>query len=463
MLVMLKKRIPTIFGILLLLIGITVGVYLVEIGPESLTTRAGPEAVPSGINITNVSDVSFSVSWQTESEVIGFLKYSTNPSSLNLSALDDRDQFEAGDRIYTTHYVTVSELLPETTYYFKIVSGTESSEFDDEGLPYSVTTGPSLENISVADTAYGSIFYPDLSPTEGAIVFVTIDGAAIMSSLSGPSGTWAVPLSSARSADLSTFIDYDREVAELTIEIVSPEGSKSEAVTTTANDTPVEDILVGKSYDFSETLTQDESDIGTDESQFSVEPFDTIPETISSLVTVDNISEGESVNSTNPEFIGSGPPGASIEVTLESEDPIQANVVVNEDGSWSWVPVSSLEPGEHTLSLRWVDDNGITQTLNRSFTVFAQGESDLPAFESTPSATPTTPITTPTPTVTSAPTASPSATPTSQPSPTVTPTTATDPALPTPGTGFMSLFMVIAGLMIIVTGSFLLFYRRASL
>jgi hypothetical protein len=89
---MLKKRIPTIVGIFLLLLGITAGVYLVEIGPESFTTRAEPEIIPSDVRITNVSERSFTVSWRTEAATIGLVRYGTTSNKLDLSALDYRIQ-----------------------------------------------------------------------------------------------------------------------------------------------------------------------------------------------------------------------------------------------------------------------------------------------------------------------------------------------------------------------------------
>src|SRR3990170_7422878 len=140
---MLKKRIPTLLGIFLLLVGITGGVYLVELGPQSLTTRAGPEVTPSEVTITNITDHSFTVSWFTETAALGLVRYGTQPSPLDLSALDDRDTGQGSSHTSSTHHVTVENLSEQTTYYFELVSGTGSTSFTNNGQPYTITTASS--------------------------------------------------------------------------------------------------------------------------------------------------------------------------------------------------------------------------------------------------------------------------------------------------------------------------------
>ncbi len=478
---MLKKRIPTILGIFLLLVGIAAGVYLVELGPQSFTTRANPELQPTGVRVSNTSDRSFTVSWRTEAASLGFVRYGENRSSLTLSALDSRDDEGSSERSFTNHYVDVTGLTPQKTYYFEIISGSDSSVFNDEGSPFLVTTGAALPPSALSDTSYGSLYYPDLSPAEGTIIYLSLSSGTELSSLTGASGTWAVPLSTMRSDDLSSYLEYDRSGAELRILALGPDGSQASAITTTGNDSPVNDLVLGESYDFTISPVVDGSPT-TQESQFSLEDFDvdvsTLP--LENAVTVENISEGESVNTQQPAFVGEAPPGATLEIVLESNQPISDTVVVGNSGEWSWSPSTSLEPGPHTITLRWLDVNGISRVFTRNFVVFAQGESSLPSFEATPSASPTPvelaqgpsptppPVSQPTLTPTAAPTPVPTAVPTLAPSPRVTPSTsspsssATDPSLPVPGTGFFSIGVVIFGILLSVIGSSVLFLKRST-
>lgn len=463
---MLRKRIPTIFGILLLLVGITAGVYLVELGPTNIATRALPEIVPIEVRVSNITDSSFTVSWRTEAASLGLVTYGENATNLPLPALDVRDQGSSSNRDYLTHYVTLENLKPETTYYFEINSGTETSSYDNDGQPFSATTAAQVQPAEQADTAYGAVYYPDLTPAEGAFVFVMQEGGSVLSSIVASSGTWGVPLSAMRSADLASLLNYDMEIDLLTIEVIGPDGSTASATALTGNDTPVEDIVLGQIHDFTSQDKTVESKQEA-ESQFRLEEFEAVPVATDSAVTVFNPSEGEFLNTDLPEFIGNAPAGTTLEIILESE-PIEASIITEEDGSWSWTPNSTLEPGEHTLTIRWTDNQGILQTLIRSFVVYAQDEGNLPAFESTPSAT-STPTQVPTSTPTLAPEITPTITltptPTSTPSATLTPSPtpteeATEPALPVPGTGLFTLWLILAGIVLTVSGTAVFAYKR---
>lgn len=202
------------------------------------------------------------------------------------------------------------------------------------------------------------------------------------------------------------------------------------------------------------------------ESGFATEDF---PGTalVTEAVTIDSPGEGEALNTQIPQFFGAGPAGSRLEVVLESQHQIEDTVRVGSNGRWSWTPSGALDPGEHLLTIRWIDTDGITRTLTRSFVVYAQGESSLPAFEATPSAT-GTPTPTPTPVelaqASPTPTPVPVATATPTPRPTVPPVTptpvATEPALPVPGIGGVTAWMVFVGIGLLTSGAFLLLVQR---
>lgn len=207
---------------------------------------------------------------------------------------------------------------------------------------------------------------------------------------------------------------------------------------------------------------EEEQQLKDSESQFSLESI-AEPTTDEGRVTIESPREGEAINTQLPEFLGEGPPGTILEVTLESESEIQSSVTVAADGRWSWAPETAIESGEHFLTIRWLDESGVSRTITRRFVVYAQGDSSLPAFEATPSATGTpTPAPTPTPTPTelAAITPTPTPTPTSLPTPTPTPAAATEPALPVPGTGMVSILLVLAGLGLTVSGVFLRLHKQ---
>jgi len=68
------RRIPTLFGILLITIGVGITTFLVNQG-VLFKSNASLTNQPQNVRITNITGNSFTVSYQTESKVIGSLNY----------------------------------------------------------------------------------------------------------------------------------------------------------------------------------------------------------------------------------------------------------------------------------------------------------------------------------------------------------------------------------------------------
>ncbi|MBM4431327.1 MAG: hypothetical protein FJ026_13440, partial [Chloroflexi bacterium] len=165
----------------------------------------------SEVRVTNVRDTSLTVSWITDIPSDGHVNYGTDPANLDQTAYDDRGAETFDD----THYVTLEGLLPNTTYYFDVVSGPTTD--DNGGAHYTVATGPTLP-LPTVDTIYGQVFKEDgTTPAEGTIVYITLldhDGsgspeeAAPLSALVDSSGYWYANLGNARTSNLSAYFTY---------------------------------------------------------------------------------------------------------------------------------------------------------------------------------------------------------------------------------------------------------------
>jgi hypothetical protein len=144
-------------------------------------------------------------------------------------------------------------------------------------------------------------------------------------------------------------------------------------------------------------------------------------------VTLENPSyEDEVLNATQPAFIGSGPPGTVLSIVINSDTTYTGSVTVDEEGEWEFTPPEGLEPGEHIITVTYIDTEGLEQALTRNFVVAAAGESDEPAITATPSGE------------------------TDDTSRTELP--ATDAGVPEPGTGEITLLMWLTGLGLLVGG-----------
>lgn len=452
------RRIPTLIGLFILIAGLVAGVVLIRQGPTWLL-RAGPQLTPQQVKVTNVSDDSFTVSWTTDAETPGFVKCGTGPD-LTLTVVDDRDQLSGTTDSFSNHHVTLKNLNPSTDYFFKVGSGGQL--FDNNGQPYQVKTGPAIQSPTPAnDVAYGTIISQDSSSVSGVIVYLALANTTPLSTLTKSSGSWVIPLNLARSTDLASYATYDREASIEEIFIQGGQLGTATAVTTTKNDSPVPAITLGQSFDFRKIVTtgqleseptsqpaSESAEEATDEGQatssasrFNLQEATSSP-TLVELAII-NPEQGESLNNLKPEFLGTGPTGKVLRITVQSPGTYSGTIVVDAQGDWQWTPPADLEPGEHTVTINYTDENDQEHTASRTFTVLAAGESELPAFTATPSGEAT---------LSPTPTTSPTVTPTTPPTSTRAAMPSTDEGVPTPGILIPTFLIFIMGLVLTSLG-----------
>lgn len=431
-----SAKIPTILGVAVLLVGVVVGVLLIQ---QDTVFRLGasPDTTPKDVRITNVVATSFTVSWHTKKKTIGFVSWGDSQDFGKTSRSN-------GTLPTYSHHVDVENVVPGEEYFFVINS--EGDEHDNLGSPWEITTAPNILLPRQGPIISGVVKTVSGAPANDAIVYITSSGITPLSAQVTNNGEWLYPLSGALSFSLGA---YAQVTAETFVELYVQAGGEgmSTARALIGNINPAPEMVLGQSYDFTTDNPLNQSS-KTD----IVAPSGSQSSGDENGVTLDSLDDGETIFTTDPEFFGEGPAGGSITVTVESENSVTQDVQVLGDGSWKWSPSLSLEEGAHNITVSWIDSRGILQSIQRSFTVFASD--DDPSFESTPSASTNAPIptaspaasstSTPTPTTTSTPASSPSSTstptptPTSSPSPTPTPTLALATPTSTPAVNLPS-------------------------
>lgn len=375
-----KSKIPTFAGLIVLIVGLVIGVFIVQ-NQQIFQSGASGEAAPKDIRITNVSDSSFTVSWVTQKETSGFLKWGEN-STLG------RTQNETSSEKSLTHSVVLDSLKPQARYYFKINS--DGEDFDNSGSVWSTETGPKISGSPSTTILSGSLVDGVGKPVKNALVYLTISGAQSLSTQTSGSGAWLIPVAGIRTENLGgIFVVSD--TTEVSIFTNSGPFGVSTAQSVVKNTKPAPAMVLGKVHDFRNIENTgdngiSEASINLPDSGTPTSGFDTNPATSelspSTTVTLESISQGEVITTTDPEFFGEGPKGTAITITVESE-VVTENLIIKNDGTWSWSPPTNLEPGTHKITVSWKDVSGITRTLVRNFVVSA---AEGPAFESTPSA-----------------------------------------------------------------------------
>lgn len=413
------SKIPTILGIVILLAGVFAGVFFLNM-TQVFRIGADSSSAPKDIRVGNIDDTSVTISWTTDKESVGFVSWGISQG--NTGKIEKESET---DEKFFNHMVTLSGLSPSSTYYYKINSNGVS--FDNGGIPWQFTSGPTLSASKNSMLVSGSVITPSGQPEKRALVYTTINGY-LLSTLTSDTGNYVFQIGGVRTTNLSSYAQIDQATTLIEISVqAGPDGMASAQIfPKSAN--PVPPMVLGKVYDFRslEANSNDQNpnanlnlpENTTGESKFNVESNSGTPAPTS--VILENLTDGETVTSDTPQFLGKGPGGEEITITINSETPITDTVQIPSDGSWSWSPSSALAAGAHTITIAWKDATGITRSLTRNFVVQA---GEAPAFTASESGS----------------TASPTASPIGTTSPTIVPTpTIAETAEPVPVTGSLT-------------------------
>lgn len=466
-----NKRIPTLLGLILIIVGLGVTTYLVGQG-GLFSINAGPGHEPKDVRISNITDTSFTVTYSTDDLVTGALSFGDS-TTLEESALDDRDQNSGKVSPHKLHNITARNLDPEKTYYFSIISGQDT--YLNNSVPFEVITANPIDDTPlVQNPMSGKIILPSGKSPAESIVYVTTDGSQVISTLIRDDGTFLLPLNSLRTNDLSSYLKLEEgKVLKL---LVIGEGLVSNTLLYAEQIEPVPTITLSNNYDF--TLNRQPKTSGSaslegfpsfSSNQASNEPTKRNPQ----ILTPEN---EQGFTDQQPEFKGTAPANEDVEITINSEEQIKATVTADANGNWKYRPTTELAPGDHTITITTKDAAGNPKTITQSFIVYASGSqianangSPTPTKSPTPTPTinniTTTATSTPNPTakVTEAVLKSPTNTPTvitttSIPEFTITPTT------PLPPTGNATIITAgVIGLLISLIGGLLFLVSRRTI
>ncbi|NOY14661.1 MAG: hypothetical protein GXP43_00385 [bacterium] len=464
-------HIPTVVALIILALGIGATVFLVQ-QKQNLKIRASMSLMPSNLKVSNQTAfkggrAEVTISWQTKEPTSGFILYGMDPDNLSFIATDTRDKNKAQEDYYLTHYVELANLTPNSTVYYTVGVNnlgigqcqnsqefcTDSSQCGkDECLPMKLKTPPALAS-KPAFLAQGQVLDENGQGAEGGIVFITTTGSNLLSALTDQKGQWAVNLSLLRQADLKSYLTLDRQASRVSL-VAMLGDKKTQGECLTSDLDPAPPLYLNKPYSCQRSKNQENSKTADQNKPptptVSAEPASATPTAAGAKASGFNVEEevikilnptreGEKLATRSPMFNGLGPSKKKLKITVHSSQEISAEVYVDENGQWHWTPPAELEPGEHTVTLSYVDENGETHTASRRFYVAANGQaSEVPSYTATASAQ--TSQTTPTPTLTPTPSLKPTATPTPLPR---TSMPSTESGVPKPG--YEGVFLLLLG------------------
>ena len=422
----LAKRIPTLLGLGVLVVGLIVGTIVFGQGTGVFSPRATPETTPKQVKVTNVGDRSFSVSFLTEESTTAFIKYGTDPDKLSLQAGDDRDQLYGTVKDYNLHHISTSSLEEHTTYYF-VIGTDQGALYDDNGEPFSVLTAVSGGTPSGAKTIFGAATTAQGGPAIGSIIYAKLEGAGELSQLVQDSGSWAVTLAASRKEDGSGFANI-LETTPLTLLVqgfplsltaslnttiekfemgysftLGAEGAGSSTIPATPTPTTILSPTPTATTSGTPTPTPLKEAMGSGGSLSELLAAQPTPSpTPEEVVKVDLNASGEQIVTTEqPLIIGNAPAGVVVNMKVNSDTKIEQQVTTNSQGQFSLDLAAlgtQLEPGVHSVEYSYTDPTtGRLITETKTFTV-ANGTVQLAQANTTPSPTRSaSPTATPTP------------------------------------------------------------------
>ncbi len=400
-----NKPLPRHFGLIVLLL--TLGtIFWLSRNVVIFQSRASLGNTPKDVNISNITENSATISYITDSSVVGSVSYGKT-SSLDQVALDVRDT--GSPTQHAVHYINISGLEENTKYFFSIASG--DKVFQNGNVPYEFKTATIIQGGESKTLKIGGKATLDgtKAPTE-AVMYVKSDESQLTSALINPDGGYKLEIKKLLKTDLSGIFDYKEDsIFKMSINDSLAESNITFFANYAASIPP---IILPNNYDF--TISQASATVSSESAKIPEFPVLEVGTETSLGPQILNPTSNEKFEDQQPLFEGRALPQSDVEIIIESEDPITTTVQADESGNWQFRPDTKLTPGEHKITIKTLNAEGILQTLTRSFTVNAQGSqfvepsvSPTSGVTMTPTASPapTISIATPTPTITILPTA----------------------------------------------------------
>lgn len=176
-----------------------------------------PGSRPQSLKVSNVGDQQAALSWTTQKPTRDLVLVSKEDSFPIFPIFAQKKYIDDGDRglgkqgFYTAHQVTIDNLKPEKTYYFRIYQGVNEVHKGD------FKTGPSFA-LSSPNPVYGQIIGNDNKPIAGAIVYFRVfrggEKSGLLSTLTNGKGGWSVDLGNLRSEDLQKKYEIQGDESE---------------------------------------------------------------------------------------------------------------------------------------------------------------------------------------------------------------------------------------------------------
>lgn len=357
-----NKKIPTFIGMFLLVAGVITTSLFVQQG-TTLLSQAGTSTEPKNVRITNLSDSSATISLTTDTESITTISYGKETEAISQTLSDSRDKASSPSQ-RKTHYFTLENLSPNTTYFFTIQSGGDT--YQDGAEPFQLTTGGQVTFTNTNDhTIAGKLITVSGEIAKDVLIYISSDTTQDFSTLTGLDGGFSIPLQNVRSKDLTQALSLTDDAI---VSLVATDGEKETvSISRFENADPLPTMVLGSTYDFSSKQADSFVTNDTPDSTFPLDESQSDPNDPQIL----SPKKGESITNTKPLIIGKAKQNETVTIKITEKETLEAKVITNRQGQWSYRPTTALSQGRHTISITAKGPTGSTKTVSHSFTVIS--------------------------------------------------------------------------------------------
>lgn len=368
-------------------------------GSSTKTSQASGSILQESPKVANLRTTQSGIFWKSDRKEKGWIRYGIDKNNLVKTAYDVRDT-ESMQKEYGYHYVFIIDLIPNTTYFYKIFGGKTDNNIykivsysESEKKPYSFVTPKDITLNQTIKPAYGKILYPNNSPASEAIVFFEFVNYYPLLAVTTISGEFAIPLNNLveKTGNNIVVAKLDEKVKIVIYNDQDPV-KKTQIVATLSQTNPLlKSIIVGNNYNFIEETevlgVASKNNATTQEGNGSI-----LNEKISILYPKDN----SVIASQKPLIKGMAFPKKTVFVTINSIPEHSFRSIANDKGEWKVVTSLPLKNGDYELLMKTVDDKEKEVIIKKSFSVAKSGEQVMGAATAEPTLISQLPTETPT-------------------------------------------------------------------
>ena len=192
-----QTRIPTLVALVLVAALSVGGLFAYDRFSSFLgSARTGEINPPAQVTVTNVTDSSAVVVWQTTESIAATVRY--GPPDSETIAYDIRDT-DSIPKPYHIHYVQITDLPVGSIVPYEI-------RLSSQPFPQTpIQLGPAIQNIAQALPIYGEIQTAQESATQGAVILGQMENGSLWSTFVSDTTSWVLPIAPMRTADLQAY------------------------------------------------------------------------------------------------------------------------------------------------------------------------------------------------------------------------------------------------------------------